>query len=62
MERNAGRSRARSRKLSERRQAYIAEEVKKTNAAPKSLDHKLYLAIKDQAAKKNIIYDKGPAY
>jgi hypothetical protein len=62
MKRNAGRSRARSRKLSERRQAYIAEEVKKTNAAPKSLDHKLYLAIKDQAAKKNIIYDKGPAY
>jgi hypothetical protein len=48
--------------LSERRQAYIAEEVRKTKAAPKSLDHKLYSAIKEQAAKKSIIYYKGPAY
>ncbi|MGH8566613.1 MAG: vWA domain-containing protein [Gammaproteobacteria bacterium] len=48
--------------LSERRQAYIAEEVNKTDAAPASLDHKLYSAIKDQGAEKNIIYDQGPAY
>lgn len=50
------------RELSGRRQAYIAEELKKTTAAPESLDHKLYSAIKDQAGKKGMIYDKGPSY
>jgi Mg-chelatase subunit ChlD len=54
--------RARIGALSERRQAHIAEEVKKAPAAEGSLDAKLYSAIKDQAAAQGIRYDQGPAY
>ncbi|MGH8583142.1 MAG: vWA domain-containing protein [Gammaproteobacteria bacterium] len=53
---------ARLRDLSERRQRHIAVEVEKRKAAPESLDHKLYSAIRSQAAAKGIHYDQGPAY
>jgi Mg-chelatase subunit ChlD len=49
--------------LGKKRQAYIADKVKKEKGAAKdSLDHKLYDCIRDQAAKKNIQYNNGPEY
>ena len=50
------------RDLSKQRQAYIADAVKNSAAEPASLDHKIYSAIKERAAKKSIIYDQGPSY
>lgn len=49
--------------LGKKRQAYIADKIKKENGTAKdSLDHKLYECIRDQAAKQNIQYKNGPEY
>ncbi len=48
--------------LSDKRQSFITAEVSKNTDRSATLDHKVYTAIKEQAAKKNILYEKGPAY
>lgn len=49
--------------LSEKRQDYIRDEVKKSaKSGEESLDHQIYRAIKSQGADKKISYRKGPVY
>lgn len=49
--------------LSKKRQAHILEQVKKQgDKGKKSLDMKIYSAIKKQAEQKDIVYEGGPKY
>ncbi|MEW8304725.1 MAG: vWA domain-containing protein [Candidatus Thiodiazotropha sp.] len=49
--------------LSAKRDAYLRREVEKSGGAKGSLDHKLYGAIRDQAARSGIHYEaEAPAY
>jgi len=50
-------------KLSKKRQDYIVAKVRQEeDSGKKSLDAKMYTCIKTQAAKADIVYDRGPAY
>ncbi|MEW8584824.1 MAG: VWA domain-containing protein, partial [Candidatus Thiodiazotropha sp.] len=49
--------------LSKKRDEFLKQEVEKSGGAKGSLDHKLYSAIRDQAARSGIRYEaEAPAY
>ena len=49
--------------LSEKRQDYIRDEVKKSvQGGEETLDNQIYRAIKSQGGAKKISYRKGPVY
>lgn len=47
--------------LGKKRQAYIADQLKEEEVA-KSLDGKIYEAIRSQASSKGLIYESGPSF
>ena len=52
----------RMRALSESRSDYIATQVKDVDDLDESLDNQIYDAVKEQAAKKGLVYEEGPSY
>lgn len=48
--------------LAQKRDSYIAEKVEADGGADHSLDHKLYDAVREQAAKAGLDYSDGPRY
>jgi len=48
--------------LSEKRQSYLADEVRKQGKDKTSLDARVFSAVQAQAAKKGIVYSGGPSY
>ncbi len=49
------------RKLTEKRDSFLKEEVAKTGADKSSFDAQIFGAIREQAAKKGLVYDKADA-
>jgi hypothetical protein len=48
--------------LAQKRDSYIAEKLEADGGADDSLDHKLYDAVREQAAKAGLEYSDGPRY
>lgn len=48
--------------LGQKRDGYIKDSVGKSEAAAASLDHKIYSTVREQAEKKGLRYESGPAY
>ncbi len=48
--------------LAQMRQGFLAEKVEEAGGAEDSLDHKIYEAIREQAAAKGLEYNDGPEY
>ena len=48
--------------LAQMRQGFLAEKVEEAGGAEDSLDHKIYEAVREQAAAKGLEYDDGPEY
>jgi Mg-chelatase subunit ChlD len=48
--------------LGQKRDSYLKDSVGKSEAAAASLDHKIYSAVREQAEKKGMSYEAGPAY
>lgn len=48
--------------LAEKRDSYLSEKIEADGGAEESLDHKLYEAVRDQAAEAGLEYSEGPRY
>ena len=44
--------------LTDKRKAYLKEEVEKMGGSKESLDHKIYSAVRKQAREKGVLYER----